>query len=121
MTKRSLDVRVVRETLQHRFVFQNRGGKLPHLDVRLGNPLGGAYNVRITAELRVGFLEDFQRLIVLRLRLSDDLKHLNRLHQLALFAGRQCAGHFSAKSSILGYFGTRFIAASFLIAILWPR
>ena len=34
----------------------------------------------------VGFLEDLQRLIVVRLRLSDDLKHLNRLRQLGFFS-----------------------------------
>ena len=38
------------------------------------------------AQLEIGFLEDFQGLIILRLRLSDDLEHLNRLPQLRLFA-----------------------------------
>ena len=69
-----------------RLVFENGGGKLAHLHVGLGDALGGLDDVVFAAQLGVGLLEDFQRLIILRLRLSDDLEHLNRLRQLSFFA-----------------------------------
>jgi hypothetical protein len=67
------------------FEFENGGGELAELDVGLGNAFGGLDDLFFHAELEVGFLEDFEGLIVLRLRLSDDLKHLNGLPQLGLF------------------------------------
>ena len=68
---------------QHRFAFLHREriGADPKISLRQAtrNPerlLG-------FAEFLVGDLEDFERLIIVRLRLSNDLKHLNRLENLA--------------------------------------
>ena len=84
--QRGLDVGIVGKALEDGFVFEDGGGKLAELDVSLGDAFGGADDVLLPAELGIGFLEDFQGLIVVRLRLSDDFKHLNRLRQLGFFA-----------------------------------
>ena len=73
--------------LKDGFKFQDGGGKLAQLHVSLGDAFGSLDDLAFQAELQIGLLEDFQRLIILRLRLSDDLKHLNRLPQLGLLAG----------------------------------
>jgi hypothetical protein len=72
---------------KHRFVFQNRRRKLPHLRVSLAMRFEIRDDIHLAAQLGVGLLENFQRLAVVRLRLHNDLEHLNRLLQLSFFAG----------------------------------
>jgi hypothetical protein len=79
-------VAVIGMALEDGFKFEDGGGKLAEMDVGLGDAFGGLNDLLFNAELEVGLLEDFQGLIIVRLRLSDDLKHLNRLSQLGLFA-----------------------------------
>ena len=79
--------------LKNRFVLQDGGGKLTHLHVGMGDSFGSADGIRLPPQFRVGFLEDFQRLIVVRLGLGDYLKHFNRLGQLRLFIPRHCRCH----------------------------
>ena len=82
-----LHIGVVRPALQDRFIFQNRRGQLPLLEIRLRDAFGSVDYVRFAAQLRVGFLENFQRLAIVRLRLDNDLEHLNCLLQLSCFTG----------------------------------
>ena len=67
------------------FVFEDGGGELAHLDVGLGDALGGADDILFAIQLGVSFLENFERLIVVGLCLSDSLKHLDRLNDLIMF------------------------------------
>jgi len=87
LPERRLHIGVIGAALQHRFIFQDRGRKLPHLYIRLGNALGRVDHFLFAPELGVGFLENFQRLTVIGLRLGNNLEHLNRLLQLSFFAG----------------------------------
>src|SRR5436853_554559 len=59
---------------------------LLQLHVSFGDAFGSLDDVRFAPEFGVSFLEDLERLIVLWLRLSDHLEHLNRLPQLRRFA-----------------------------------
>ena len=79
--------------MEDTFVFENRGGKLAELDVSFGNALGRGDDRVLLVKLGVSFLEDFERLIIERLRLCDDLEHLNCLRQLSFFVRRQSVGH----------------------------
>src|SRR5437899_1583358 len=78
LSKGSQHIRVVRKPLQNAFIFEDGRGQLSHCDISLGNAFGGANDILLPAKLEVGFLKYFERLIVLGLRLSDDLEHLNR-------------------------------------------
>ena len=81
-----LHVRVVRAALQHRLIFQNGRRELALLHVRLRDPLGRVDHVLLAPQFRVSLLENFQRLAIVRLRLHNNLEHLNRLQQLSFFA-----------------------------------
>jgi hypothetical protein len=96
LPQRRQHVRVFGITLEDAFVLENRRRKLAHRHVGLGDALGGVDHVLFTTKLGVSFLENFEGLIVLRLRLSDHLEHLNRLRQLSLFAAGELAGSMCA-------------------------
>ena len=55
-----LHIGVVWTALQNCLVFQNRRGKLSHLQVGLRDAFGRADDLRLATELGVGLLEDFQ-------------------------------------------------------------
>ena len=90
--QRLAHVEIVGESLEKGLILHDGGAELAELDVGLGDALGGVHHVLLQPQLHVGFLEDFQRLVVERLRLSDHAEHLNRLLQLRFFAGSQ-GGH----------------------------
>src|SRR3954471_10861348 len=66
--QRLLDIGIVRETLEDRFIFENGRGKLAHLNVRLRDPFGSLHHLLVAAEFGVGFFKDFQGLIITWLR-----------------------------------------------------
>ena len=80
-------IRIIRVSLQNAFILQDGGGQLAQLHVGMGQPFGSRDQVPFASKLLVSFFENFQRLAVLWLRLSDDLKHLNRLRQLGFLTG----------------------------------
>jgi len=65
--------------LEDAFVFENGGRKLAEMNVGFGDALGGIDDVLFASQFGVGLFEDFQRLVIHRLRDGDDLKHLNCL------------------------------------------
>jgi hypothetical protein len=79
-------VLVLGMALENGFEFEDGRGKLAQLHVSLGDAFGSLDDFLFHAQLQISLFENFQRLIILRLRLSDDLEHLNRLPQLRLFA-----------------------------------
>ena len=87
LLERRLHIGVIGAALQHRLIFQDCGRKLPHLHIRLGDALGRVDHILFAPELGVGFLENFQRLAIIGLRLGNNFEHLNRLLQLSFFAG----------------------------------
>ncbi len=54
------------------------------VEISLGQPARGLERIVRAPDLLVGFLEDFERLIIVRLCLSYDLKHLDRLNDLTM-------------------------------------
>ncbi len=79
-------IRVLRMPLQDHFILQNGRRKLAQLHIRLRDSLRSPHHFLFHPQLQVRFLEDLQRLIVLRLRLRDHLEHFDRLPQLRFFA-----------------------------------
>ena len=54
------------------------------VEIGFRQPARRLQRIGFTPDFRVRFLEDFERLIIVRLRLEDDLKHLDRLHDLRM-------------------------------------
>ncbi len=77
------DFRRIRFRGQDRLTFLHREGERTDIVIRLSQAAGAADRLGRFAELLIGDLEDLERLIIVLLRLSDDLKHLNRLENLA--------------------------------------
>ena len=60
-----------------------REGVGTDIEISLRQPARNPQRLLGLAELLVRFLQDLKRLIIIRLCLSDDLKHLDRLKDLA--------------------------------------
>ena len=53
--------------MEDALVFENGRGKLAHENIGVGNALAGGDDILFAAKLCVGFLKNFERLVVLRL------------------------------------------------------
>ena len=69
---------------QNHLALLHREGVGTDVKISLGQAPGGLEGIGRTANLLVSFLEDFERLIIVRLCLSYDLKHFNRLNDLTM-------------------------------------
>ncbi len=68
---------------QHRLAFLHREREGTDIEIRLRQATRNTHGFGRLAELLIRDLEDLERLIIVRLCLSNDLKHLNRLENLA--------------------------------------
>ena len=69
---------------QNYFTLLHRERVGTDVEISLGQTARGLERIVRAPDLLVGFLEDFERLIIVRLCLSYDLKHLDRLNDLTM-------------------------------------
>jgi hypothetical protein len=90
------------------------------LQIRLRDALGRVDHVVLAPELRIGLLEDFQRLRVARLRLHNDLEHLNRLQQLSFFTRDLCRAMASPCQIRRRQVNARKAVSKFAASLIFP-
>ena len=84
-TQHRNDLQRARFHCQDRFAFLHGERKRANVKICFGQTTRGSERLLGFPEFVVRDLEDLQRLIIVVLCLSNDLKHLNRLENLAAF------------------------------------